>query len=340
MKHKLHYPLWVHLPAIGLAVFVCFRIAQAWPIPDYVALHFGLSEPPNRWGHPWEVLAFNLGIMVGFIALTMFVSEIWARLETGKNFNWVALFDEAIVGALAVITVHWLDMVRQQQPTWNTPWTTMAVVTTGAVLAAACLERMRPFRAFPHKVHAEDTGTLEALVASRMHDGRPWAYWESQNSVIISVLSLTLLLGMTTAALLTVWNTSSWFPGVLILVPAIAGLLAYGGLRVQVAHGHLVVRVGVLGFRLLRIPLNGIASVQVQTFNPLREFRGWGPARFGYPGWSVSSGERRGVWAFYFRGTEGVKLVRKNGRIFLIGSDHPERLCAVLRTAANLPSES
>jgi hypothetical protein len=37
--------------------------------------------------------------------------------------------------------------------------------------------------------------------------------------------------------------------------------------------------------------------------------------------------------AFFFRGERGVKIRFRDGRQFLIGSDHPERLAAAIAAA-------
>ena len=123
-----------------------------------------------------------------------------------------------------------------------------------------------------------------------------------------------------------------------VLLLAATGVLTCGGIGVQVARGQLRVRLGVLGLRLLRVGLDDIASVAVQPFNAMSEFGGWGPGRYGRPAWAKLDGRQRGVWAFYFRGTEGVKIVRKDGRMYLIGSDHPDRLAAVLTAATHAPA--
>jgi len=277
--------------------------------------------------------------MIVFIAMGVFFSEIWARQETKKSFNWVALMDEAIVGILAVTTIHWLDVIQQQQAVWTTPWAAIAAVVTGVILAGAVLERLRPFCPYPHIVRAEDAGDLAEAVADNIRNRQAWAYLETQNPLYVSIISLVLAVGMTALFLPLLWDTVSWLTVIPIVSSVSIGVLLYGGLRVQAARRQLVVCLGIMGLRLLRIPFDEIASAEVQTFNPLREFGGWG-LRFGRPQWALSGGKRRGVWAFYFRGTQGVKVVRNDGRIYLIGSDHPERLCVVIRTAASMTSQN
>lgn len=96
-------------------------------------------------------------------------------------------------------------------------------------------------------------------------------------------------------------------------------MAVYGGLRVTVDHQRVVVRLGIFGVRLLRLEAAGLTEVAVQDFSPLQDFGGWGIRR------------GRGMWAFFFRGTRGVRLQTASGKKYLIGSDHPDRLAAAVR---------
>ena len=324
---RLHHPLWTHLPALGLLVYAAAVVARAWPLPDRVPVHFSLGGQPDRWGSPWEVLLATFGLMAGFIALSVFMDEKWARQETRKTFNWLGLLDELYVGFLTALMTTWVDLVQQPSPVWAMPWTAVALCSGSAMAAAAVLELLRPCRPDTRPIRAEDTGELQSQVALRLRDGQSWVYWESQNPLYICLLSLALFLIGAATSLAVVISSGSWFPGVLMFLLVPVGLMFYGGLRVEFSRGMLSVRLGVLGVRLLRLNLGDIAVAEVQAFRPLQEFGGWG-LRYGWPEWSRREGRRRGVWAFFFRGARGVKVVRRDGRTYLIGSDHPERLCA------------
>ena len=54
-------------------------------------------------------------------------------------------------------------------------------------------------------------------------------------------------------------------------------------------------------------------------YAPLKDFGGYG-IRFG-----------KGMKAYILRGTRGVKITTLNGKKYLVSSDHPERLLAVLQ---------
>ncbi len=73
------------------------------------------------------------------------------------------------------------------------------------------------------------------------------------------------------------------------------------------------------GFRVLRLNTAEVTSAELHQFSPLKDFGGYG-VRF-----------NREMKAFYLRGDRGVKITMTNGKKYLIGSDTPENLLAVIR---------
>jgi hypothetical protein len=69
------------------------------------------------------------------------------------------------------------------------------------------------------------------------------------------------------------------------------------------------------------IPLSNIAHWEARTYNPIRDYGGWG-IRLG----------RRG-WAYNVSGDQGVELELTNGKKLLIGSQRPEELSAAISRA-------
>jgi hypothetical protein len=69
------------------------------------------------------------------------------------------------------------------------------------------------------------------------------------------------------------------------------------------------------------IPRADISSAEAVTYNPMREFGGWG-IRFG----------RNGSRAYSMSGNLGAELTLKNGKRVLLGSRDPEPLVAALRS--------
>lgn len=78
--------------------------------------------------------------------------------------------------------------------------------------------------------------------------------------------------------------------------------------------------VGLRGlWRTRRIPLSNIKAVKIVTFNPLRDFGGYGIR-------STSRGK-----AYVAGGTRGVRLELNDGSVLVIGSERPEELSKALQ---------
>jgi hypothetical protein len=110
----------------------------------------------------------------------------------------------------------------------------------------------------------------------------------------------------------------------LIFVLAALPVVFYGGLRVSVTPERVRVRLGFLGIPLLTLKIIDLAEVQVHQFSPLADFGGYG-IRFNAQ-----------IKAYFLRGNRGVKLTTVRGKNYLIGSDRPERLSAVIQIAKRL----
>jgi hypothetical protein len=99
-----------------------------------------------------------------------------------------------------------------------------------------------------------------------------------------------------------------------------AMLLVYLGLfrmKTEVSDTSLTVAFGWIPFYRWSIPLGEIATAEEVTYNPLKDYGGWGIR--GIP-----------VAALNARGDRGVLLHLKTGRTLLIGSQAPEALLLAL----------
>jgi len=67
-----------------------------------------------------------------------------------------------------------------------------------------------------------------------------------------------------------------------------------------------------------KIPFEHIVHCEVRTYNPIREFGGWG-IRYG-----------KGGKAYNVSGNRGVQLDLVNGKRLLIGSGRPEELARAI----------
>ncbi len=120
-----------------------------------------------------------------------------------------------------------------------------------------------------------------------------------------------------------VWFVLWWVSLVLIasLVPAI---FMYGGLQVKVTREEITVGFGILNSKVLKLKTDEIADIELMEFSPIADFGGYG-IRFG-----------KGMTAYFMRGTRGVKVNTLNGKHYLLGSDKPEELYAVVQAVAGV----
>jgi hypothetical protein len=104
----------------------------------------------------------------------------------------------------------------------------------------------------------------------------------------------------------------------MIFLGVVTMVFTYGGQRVLLTRQDLTIRWGAIGLRVLRLNTAEIVSAEIMEFAPLRDFGGYG-IRYG-----------RGMTAYYMKGRRGVKITTVKDKLYLVGSDHPERLLTVL----------
>jgi hypothetical protein len=77
-------------------------------------------------------------------------------------------------------------------------------------------------------------------------------------------------------------------------------------------------KLGVIDIPLLKLNVVDINIDETHKFSPLKDFGVYG-IHF-----------NREMKAYYLSGNRGVKLAMDNGKKYLIGSDHPDRLTAII----------
>lgn len=320
MFRRLHHPLWTHLPAVGILAYMLFVMARSWPWPESTPVHYGVGGHANRIGSPWELAIALFLLPLIFVIGSVLIDEHWARREREKRFNWLSLLDEAIVAHMATIVAFSFNEALPLGPAarFRYPWLLFLILGGVALASATILEAIRPWRPTEDALlPADSTVRPDSELIQRMKDGQRWVYFESQNpawmSALIPVASGALLIGA-----YSLW----WQAPILSAVMALAGLafwLLFGGLCVLVSSEGLCVRLGLFGIRLLRLRPSDMSDVVVHQFSALADFGGWGIRRGG------------GMNAFFFRGESGVRITTSAGRKYLVGSDTPERLAAILQ---------
>ncbi|MDH5372026.1 MAG: prominin family protein [Acidimicrobiia bacterium] len=108
--------------------------------------------------------------------------------------------------------------------------------------------------------------------------------------------------------------------GAVFIVIGIALILLFATLRLITVIHTDAVQIRFAPMRTKRIPLVEVASVEIQTIRPIRDFGGWG-VRY-----------RRGVKAYIASGDRAVRLNMLDGRDIVIGSQQPHELEAAIRT--------
>jgi len=313
---KLVHPIWTHLPAVtALAVFLIYTFAGG-TLPAKVPVHFNYGGIPNRFGSLWEVVGLMIGLSLLFITISFILDELWTRQEKQKTFNWLSLMDDITIGAMAGINIGYLIYLRQGLEVFNFPWFSLGLVGGGAALLAVILELIRPYRRFSPALMESPALSLDEDISRRLKSKAPFVYWDYQNPLYVSLISVLMPLLMVGIAV-WIWFEQPWLSG-LLLVATIPSFIMYGGLRVIITRHDLTIRLGILGIKVLQLKLADIDAVEKHEFAPLRDFGGYG-IRF-----------NREMQAYYLRGNRGVKITTASGKKYLIGSDNTERLAAVI----------
>jgi membrane protein YdbS with pleckstrin-like domain len=241
---------------------------------------------------------------------------MWARQEKTKTFNWMSLFDEFAIGSMCGVQVAYVNMLASPQRIFPFPWVEMVTACGLGTGLAVVLELLRPYRFYERKLAVEDTGQVADEITRIIQAGQPLSYWESQSPPYAGVLAVIVPLVLIIAAVFT-WAALPWL-SVLLAVIALGIISTYGGFRTQVTRDTVTIRMGLLGIKLLQLKMADIAGVEVHAFSPLRDFGGYG-IRF-----------NREMQAYYLQGDRGVKITARDGRKYLIGSDRPEHLAAII----------
>jgi hypothetical protein len=317
MKTKIIHPLWIHLPAVLVILALIITTLLSGPLPGQAPIHFDSSGQPDSYGSPLIVIIMILLMMVLFLAISGMIDELWARQEKKKTFNWLSLFDDFIVGGLGGVTIGYLGVLSESTPVFEFPWVQVVLVCGLATILAAILEVVRPYRKYEFAVIAENIDGIESDIDNIVKSGQPLVYWESQNPIYNSILAVALPLVFIGVALATSF-LAIWV-SVLYVFLALLSFMTYGGFRTIVDQDLLVMKLGVIGIPLLRIRMSDITNIETHSFSPLKDFGGYG-IRI-----------NREMKAYFLTGNMGVKLTLSDGKRYLIGSDHPERLAAVIK---------
>jgi hypothetical protein len=318
LKNKLHHPLWTHLPAVAALIFVIVYTIVSGPLPSHVATHFSFSGEPNDYGTPFSIFGVILGLSILFLVTSGIIDEIYARQEKKKTFNWFCLMDELFGGLISGIYFVHIQYIKSGSDLFLFNWPPVCILAGSIIFLAIILEFIRPFRPQLRQSAFGSTDLLEKELEKNLNNDTTFIYWQSQNPFWVSVISIGMPVVLITVGVITVF--SIWWVGLIVVVSGLSVIMLYGGLRTSVTKDSVIVRFGTPGFRVLNLKTADIINVELKEFSPIADFGGYG-IRF-----------NKEMQAFYMRGSRGVKFTTKKGTKYLIGSDNPEELYAVVQT--------
>ena len=316
MRIKIIHPLWVHLPAAAALLVLVIFLITAGPLPAEAPIHFSFGGEPNNYGSPWSSFGLAIGLSLLFIITSLILDELWARQEKAKTFNWISLMDDIFVGLMVGTNLGYLAFMQSDAESFSFPWGYVIIAAGGATILAIIIEMLRPHRPYSSPPVTGDSRALKAEVTGHLKDGTPFVYWDYQNPLYVSVISIVLPVVMLVAAVISLFSIA-WVAIVLFATGCML-IIPYGGQRTIITRQDISVRWGIFGMRVLRLNIPEIAETAVHEFSPLKDFGGYG-IRF-----------NREMKAYYLSGTRGIKFTMNNGKKYLIGSDHPEQMQAVV----------
>jgi len=318
-RFGLSHPFWTHAPAMGV-----FSLATAFFVLLVAAgtgVRVAYINSVNQYPTAGGFLSYFVPIGILAIAVSVLTDELWARGEIRKTFNWMSLLDEGVIGFM-LIYAHGSEYHFFGPESGNYTVTIdrdLVALVGSMIVAAALLELFRRPAPRERYLVVKDTTVLEGKLAGRTESGERISYFEGQNPAYLTVLVVVICVALVFGAVMS-WRASMPWVALLLMVIAGAGTLVYGGMRVSLTSTILDVRLGMLGIRLLTLPTAEITDVSVCPGGAAED--------------AATGSGKRDIRSLSFGGHRGVMVGTALGQRYLIGSDRPERLAAVLRAVS------
>jgi hypothetical protein len=317
MNIKLIHPLWVHLPAVAALLTLLIYLATAGSLPAEAPVHFGFGGEPNQYGSPWEVFGLTIGLSVLYILISIILDELWARQETKKSFNWLSLFDDLFVGLITGVSFGYVAFLKSDAAAFEFPLGYFFLFGGVATVLAIILDKFRPYRPYSTEKPVEESPELEEEIVRSLKEQSSFVYWDSQNPLYVSLITIGLPVVMFIISAI-IWFITPW-AAVVAFVVGVMLIIPNSGQRTMVTRDRIIIRWGIMGIRVLKLATAEITGAELHEFAPLKDFGGYGIRT------------NREMTAYYLRGNRGVKITREKGKPILIGSDRPEALNTVIR---------
>ena len=269
-------------------------------------------------------------VLLFVVGISIVIDELWVREETKKTFNWFSLIDDLIISLSFVFFIAIGNMISSFQTTdvnklmlslWDFGQIDYLLpLTIGSITIivglAVLLEQDRPYIPFDKPINPEIPSDEVAEIRNALDKGQKTAFWDIQNPAFMDVLMIIVSIWLIAYGIAS-FRTSIFFACILLTVAVISALFI-GGIRLLVNNDYLRINLGLLNLKMVEIPIYQIQEVSLYSYAPLREFGGYG-VRF--------NGK---MSAYYMRGNLGVLVKTTAGKQYLLGSDHPEKLLAVI----------
>lgn len=304
------------LTLIG-SVIVAFALPK---LPAEVAIQFSFAGTPSNFGPAWTQLVLTLGI--GALLSTLAFYATRSPNKTGEIWTKTHRFLPALMlGVVAMIEILGVGTTLLQVGLSNARDMPSPVPVMIAGLAAWPTLTVVGYLVQPKIV----IDNLEAAASTPLPlapgERVVWVGSTSLKQAAVIVIGLVITLTVAVAlALLLLGNEYWWLPGLLAIILGVAAMLATV-YRVRIDATGLTAK-SPLGWPVFHVKANDVETVTVGDINPLGEFGGWGlrstPDGFG----------------LVLRTGTGIRIRRRNGRMFVITLDDAETAASVLMTAA------
>lgn len=310
--------VWVGIvvPALAGVVGAALQWSWAGQVPDPIAIHWGVGGQPDGAGA--LALTAVLTLAVTLLMPVLLALGVLPHVRRGER-SWAYRAMAATSAGLGVFLAALLTWSVAVQRGLDS-WTEAPSITTGLIVALGV---------------GLIVGLLGWVVQPRQHftpppaapaeplrlDPGERAMWARTAQASPGVLGL--LLGL--ALLLTVGAAVAFVIADAGVAAALAAAAALVGLttaalmvfHVRVDHSGLEAR-ALLGWPRLRVPLDDVASVEVNDVSGLAEFGGWGLRH------------RPGATGVVLRSGEALRVTRSSGRQLVVTVDDATTAAALL----------
>lgn len=324
MKLELKHPWWTHAPALCLLVIAAFLAAM--PMPDRVPIHFAWNGKPDGWGSPLELRSVFVGLPLLIFLVSFVIDELYCKFESRKQFNFLAMFDDGIIGFLVGLESTVVMAISSGSNVIRGDVTFGLEIAIAAMAFAAVLELLRKRKPSPETEPCGKAHEPSAEELASMSDEN-WLHCETQNPLYLRLLIVASL--AIPAPVIADDACPRWIALPMLCIVVLLFMLIYGGMRVSVTQKLLTVRFGIFHIPVLKLPLEEVVSATARSFNPIADFGGWG----------IKYCFSNRMWVYFLYGSRGVVLKTASGKSYVIGSDDADKLAAIFQAALRLKRE-